>query len=262
MVHRTSFSRHYMPFFVATVYLFLYVPIVILIIFSFNNAAFPYVWKGFTLNWYHELWHSTEVWDAVYNSFCIAILTVFFSLVMGVALVLYAAHSVMVRSLVLFYGTLAAPEIVLAVGLLSFFSLCSVPLGFTTLVAAHTLLGLGYVVPILYDSYSELDYSVVEASMDLGATKFQTYWWVVLPMLRPAVVAAALLVFIISLDDFMISFFCSGASTQTLPMYIFSMIRSGTTPIVNAVSTVLLLVSSLLVLLFSSLNVKRTEMLS
>jgi spermidine/putrescine transport system permease protein len=181
---------------------------------------------------------------------------------MGIALVMYAKRNVMVGSLILFYGTLAAPEIVLAVGLLSFFSLCSVPLGFTTLVAAHTLMGLGYVVPILYDSYAELDYSVVEASMDLGATKFQTYRWVVLPILRPALAAAALLVFIISLDDFMISFFCSGASTQTLPMYIFSMIRSGTTPVVNAVSTVLLLLSSMLVLFFSSLKIKKTEMLS
>lgn len=262
MVHRSSFYHYCMPLLVGLTYLFLYVPIGVLIIFSFNNAAFPYVWKGFTFNWYIELWYSTEVWDAVYNSFCIAFLTVFFSLTMGIALVMYAKRNVMVGSLILFYGTLAAPEIVLAVGLLSFFSLCSVPLGFTTLVAAHTLMGLGYVVPILYDSYAELDYSVVEASMDLGATKFQTYRWVVLPILRPALAAAALLVFIISLDDFMISFFCSGASTQTLPMYIFSMIRSGTTPVVNAVSTVLLLLSSMLVLFFSSLKIKKTEMLS
>lgn len=262
MVLRSSFFRYFMPLLVAIMYLFLYVPILVLIAFSFNDAAFPYVWKGFTFNWYIELWDSTEVWDAVYNSICIALLTVFFSLSMGVSLVFYARRSLMLKSLILFYGTLAAPEIVLAVGLLSFFSLFSVPLGFTTLVAAHTLMGIGYVVPILYDSYVELDYSVVEASMDLGATKFQTYRLVVLPMLKPALMAAGLLVFIISIDDFMISFFCSGASTQTLPMYIFSMIRSGTTPVVNAVSTVLLLVSSLLVLLFSSLKIKKMDMLS
>lgn len=261
MVHRSSLKHYFLPVLVGFMYLFLYVPIAVLIVFSFNNASFPYVWKGFTLHWYSELWHSPEIWDAVYTSLCVAVSTVLLSLSMGISLVLCASKNLMLRSLIIFYGTLAAPEIVLAVGLLSFFSLCSVPLGFTTLIASHTLLGLGYVVPILYARYEELDSAVVEASLDLGATRLQTYRWVVIPMLKPAIFASGLLVFIISLDDFILSFFCSGAATQTLPMYIFSMIRSGTTPVVNALSTVLMVVSSLLVLVFSSLKIKKTEML-
>jgi len=150
---------------------------------------------------------------------------------------------------------------VLAVGLLSFFSLLWVPLGLTTLIAAHTLIGLGYVVPMIYTRFSELNYALTEVSMDLGATRTQTFMRIILPLLSPTLFASALLVFIISLDDFVISFFCSGATTQTLPMYIFSVIRSGATPTVNALSTVLLGVSSLFVILFSLLNIKKVDVL-
>src|SRR5207244_2292290 len=106
MVHRSSLKQYCMPILVALVYLFLYVPIAVLIVFSFNDAAFPYVWKGFTVRWYHELWLSPEIWDAVYNSLFVAISTVLLSLTMGIALVLYASRSFMMRSLILFYGTL------------------------------------------------------------------------------------------------------------------------------------------------------------
>lgn len=254
-------SRYAMPLFIAGIFCFLYIPIVVLVLFSFNDSAFPYVWKGFTVRWYRELWDSVEVWDALKNSLIVAFSTVMLSLTMGVLMVLYGAHNFLSRLLVLFYGSLAVPEVVLAISLLGFFSLCAVPFGLTTLIAAHTLVGLGYVVPIIQARYEELDYALVEASMDLGATQSQTYRRIIIPLLSPALFAAALLVFIISFDDFVLSFFCSGASTQTLPMYIFSVIRSGTTPVVNALSTMLLVISGLLVLLFSSLNIKKMDIL-
>ncbi|HEV2601087.1 MAG TPA: ABC transporter permease [Candidatus Babeliales bacterium] len=262
MVHRSSLAQYCTLLIVGIMYLFLYIPIIVLMVFSFNSSVFPYVWKGATLEWYAELWRSSQVWDALYNSLLVACMTVVLSVVMGVSFVLYATRNFMMRAMVVFYGTLAAPEIVLAVGLLSFFSLCSIAPGFMTLVAAHTLLGLGYVVPIVYGRYSELNYALIEASFDLGATRSQTYWRIIIPLLKPSILAAGLLVFIISLNDFVISFFCSGSETQTLPMYIFSMIRSGTTPVVNVLSTVLMVVSGLLVLLFFSLQVKKTEILS
>jgi len=161
----------------------------------------------------------------------------------------------------MFYASLATPEIVLAVGLLSFFSIFSIPLSLTTLIAGHTLIGLGYVIPILQTRFEELDKRYMEAALDLGATQGQAFWRIMIPLMWPAITAAALLVFILSLDDFLISFFCSGGSTQTLPIYIFVMIRSGATPVVNALSTLLLVVSSLLVLLFSSLKIKKTDLL-
>jgi len=249
--------RCVLPCFVFLMYLFLYIPIIVLIVFSFNKNQFSYGWQGLTLKWYYELFSSVEVWDALKNSLIVATLSVFLTLLLGILFVCFTARRYLSRFLPLFYVILAVPEIVLAVGMLSFFSLNVIPLGLTTLVTGHTLIGLGYVVPILYNRFISLDYLLIEASLDLGATRVQTFFWVVLPLLSPSLIAAGLLVFIVSLDDFVFSFFCSGASMQTLPLYIFSLIRSGATPVVNALSTLLLIVSALLVLLFSFLSVKK-----
>ena len=128
------------------------------------------------------------------------------------------------------------------------------------MIVGHTLIGLGYVVPMLYARASEIDYRLVEASLDLGASQVQTFFNITFPLLRPALLGAGLLVFIVSFDDFLIAFFCSGATEQTLPLYIFSLIRVGSVPIINALLTILLVISSLLVLLFSLLSVKRIKM--
>jgi spermidine/putrescine transport system permease protein len=250
-------TPYFLPIAVATFYLFLYVPIFVLVVFSFNNNAFTYNWLGFTTHWYTDLFDSQEVWQALTNSLLIAGASVFLSLTLGSTLIFFGSRIVVQRLLLLFYGSLAMPEIVLAVGLLSLFSLFSVSLGATTLIVGHTLLGLGYVIPILYGRFAELDVSLIEASYDLGATKRQTFFSIVLPLLAPALIAAGLLVFIISLDDFIISFFCAGASVQTLPLYIFAVIRTGASPMINALSTIMLVVSSLFVLVFSFIQVKK-----
>jgi len=255
----TALKPYFMPLFVAALYFLLYIPIFVLVIFSFNDNAITYNWLGFTTEWYVDLFSSVEVWDALGNSLFVALSSVCLSLTIGSVLIFFGSRDRVQRLLVLFYGSLAMPEIVLAVGLLSLFSFFAVPLGASTLIAGHTLLGLGYVVPILYARFSELDISLIEASYDLGATKRQTFFSVVLPLLAPAMIAAGLLVFIISLDDFIISFFCAGASMQTLPLYIFAVIRAGASPMVNALSTILLLTSSFFVLLFSFLQVKRVR---
>lgn len=260
MAVRAVFSKYFFPIILLALYVFLYLPIVVMVIFSFNSNEFTVQWSSFTLRWYHELFSSTEIWDALCNSLIVACSSVFLSITMGVLLVFYSAHKPFFnKSFLLFYGNLAVPEIVLAVGALSFFAFFSIPLGLTTLIAGHTLIGLGYVVPIIYSRFIELDARYTEASLDLGATQGQTLIKVILPLLWPALFAAALLVFIISLDDFIISFFCAGASTQTLPMYIFSMIRSGASPMISALSTLLLGISSILVLVFSSLHIKKTD---
>ena len=255
------FARYGFTLLMLVFFLFLYIPIIVLVLFSFNENEFGFKLTSFSLRWYHELLASTEIWDSLINSLIVAISSVILSLILGVLLVFYSAHTFFNKAFLLFYANLAVPEIVLAVGMLSFFSFFSIPLGLTTLIAGHTLLGLGYVVPIVYSRFIELDDKFTEASMDLGATQSQTLFKVILPLLSPALLAASLLVFIISLDDFVISFFCAGASTQTLPIYIFSMIRSGASPVVSALSTVLLAVSSILVIIFSWLQVKRTDLL-
>lgn len=250
-------SRYALPFIAILTYAILYIPIIILICFSFNDAAFPYTWGGFTWRWYRELLHTPEIWDALYNTFIVATSSAFLSLVMGVLFVCWNARDRLYKFTPLFYAGVALPEIVIAVGLLSFFSFFAVPLGMTTLIAGHTLLGLGFVVPIVRARYLELDYNILEASLDLGATEFQTFFKVTLPLLMPAIVASGLLVFILSLDDFLIAFFCSGTTAQTLTLYIFSMIRLGVSPMINAVSTLMLFISSIFVLSFVLLNIKK-----
>lgn len=243
--------------FVACTYLFLYVPIVVLLVFSFNTEAFPSPWKGFTWRWYHELFAASQLWHAFGNSLIVAIFSTMISLMMGVFLIFYAAQGGRIgKFLTLFYGNLVIPETVLAVSLLGFFSLVSVPLGLMTLILAHTVLGLGFVIPIVYARFLELDSRMTEASLVLGATPMQTFFKVTLPLLRPSLIATGLLVFIISFDDFILSYFCAGSSSQTLSLYILSMLRSGVSPIVNALSAVLLVLSSFLVLVFFSLKTR------
>jgi spermidine/putrescine transport system permease protein len=243
--------------FVIATYLFLYIPIAVLIAFSFNEAAFPAPWQGLSLRWYRELYTSVYLWKAFYTSLIVAVCATILSLTMGVSLLFYHMQGGRIDRFVgLFYANLIIPEVVLAVGLLSFFTFLSVPLGIPTLIIAHTVLGLGYVVPIIYARFRELDYRLIEASLDLGASFTQTFFNIVLPLLRPALLVGGLLVFIISFDDFVLSYFCAGSSAQTLSLYILSMLRSGVSPVVSALSTVLLALSSLLVVLYYSLSTR------
>jgi len=252
------FSRCLSVFWVVMVYAFLYIPIIIFFIFSFNNAPFPAPWVGFTLHWYRALVYETDIWVAVGNSLMVAMSAVLLSSCMSIFLVFYAvSRSSKIKGLAAyFYGNLIVPEIVFAVGFLGLLTMLKVPLGFITLVIAHTVLGLGYMVPILYSRYCELDYRLLEAAQDLGATQLQAFFTVTHPLLKPSLLGAALLVFIISFDDFVLAYFCSGTTFQTLPLYILSMLRVGVSPIVNAFSTLLLVLSGILVIIYSSLTIR------
>jgi len=165
------------------------------------------------------------------------------------------------RWVTLFYGNLIVPEIVLAVALLSFFTLFQIPLGNQALIVAHTLLGLGFSLPMLYARYSQLDPKLYEASLVLGATFKQTFFKITIPLLRPALFSTAVLVFVLSFDDFVLSYFCAGSESQTLSLYLLSMLRSEVSPVVNALSSLLLLISSILALAYYSLMSRRGEKL-
>lgn len=243
-----------LPFFVGLSYLFLYLPIIVLVLYSFNSGSLEYKWSGFTLQWYKDLLSSSDAWDALKTSLMVGVSSVVITISMSAALVFFGHNTFLNSFFFTFYANLAVPEIVLAVGLLSLFYFFSISLSITTLIVGHTIIGLGYAVPMIYTRFKEIDTRVIEASYDLGATPFQTFFKIILPLMSSALIAAAMLVFIISFDDFIISFFCSSGSTQTLPIYIFSMIRAGASPEVSALSTILLLISSLLVLIFSSLQ--------
>ncbi len=255
-IKRFSLSDFLLKAWVGLVYLFLYIPLVVLTVFSCNNAKFPYRWVGFTTDWYKELLVSTDIWLATKNSFIIAFSAVCLSLLLGLFFVLWNAHYKKRSLIPAFYPNLFVPEIVLAVGLLSFFVFLQVPLGLMTLTVAHTLLGLGYAIPIINARYQSLDKKLIEASLDLGANYRQTLIRVIIPSLRSALLAAGILIFIISLDDFLLAFFCSGSSDQTLSTYIFAMICCGVSPVVNALATLMLVVSATCVIIFCSLQGK------
>jgi spermidine/putrescine transport system permease protein len=247
-----------LPIFVGCVYAMLYVPIIVLVVFSFNKAPMMYGWGGFTLHWFGELFRSSEILFAMKNSFIVAFSSTFLSLLFGMMLV-YSFKARLDRLALFFYLPLLVPEIVLAVGFLYLFSFLNVPFGLPTLIVAHTLLGLAFAVPLLHARFSEMQANVMEASMDLGASRLQTFVRVVLPFLRPALFSAGMIAWIISFDDFLISFFCAGSSSQTLPLYIYARIRIGVTPIINALSTFTLLVSCLLVAIYSSIDIESKD---
>ncbi len=245
-------------FLIIASYLFLYVPIVVLVVFSFNTESYPSPWSAFTLRWYRELFSDVYLWKAFSNSLVVAVFSTLISLTTGVLLIFYAAQGGRIgKALALFYGNIIIPETVLAVALLGFFTLVSIPLSLLTLIVSHTVLGLGFVIPMVYARFLELDYRLTEASLMLGATPVQTFFKVTLPLLLPTLITTALLVFIISFDDFILSYFCAGSSSQTLSLYILSMIRSGVSPVVNALSTLLLFLSSVLVWIFFSLKTRK-----
>jgi spermidine/putrescine transport system permease protein len=200
------------------------------------------------------------LWNAVKNSLIVATGTVFLSLAMGSLLVFFGMRGRQHMLPLLFYANLGMPEIMIAVGLLGMFSYLTVPLSLVTLVMCHTVLGLGYVVPLIYIRFEDLDKRYIEASLDLGATQLQTFFKIVLPLLSPALLSAGLLVFIVSFDDFVLSFFCAGATAQTLPLYIFSMLRAGSAPVVSALSTILIMISSILVLTYLYLQTDKGGM--
>jgi spermidine/putrescine transport system permease protein len=252
-----SLARYSTFAFILSIYLFLYLPIIILLVFSFNSESFPAPWKEFSLKWYKELFQSAHLWHSFTNSMVVAACSTLVSLLMGIFLIFYAAQGGRIgKFLSLFYGNVVIPETVLAVSLLGFFTLMSIPLGIPTLILAHTVLGLGFVVPIVYAKYLELDPKLTEASLVLGASPIQTFFKVTLPLLRPSLISTGLLVFIISFDDFILAYFCAGSTSQTISLYIMSMLRSGVSPVVNALSAVLLGLSTLFAIVYFSIKTR------
>lgn len=248
-------QKYLLPLYVGLFCIFLYLPIIILMIYSFNQGGFPAEWTGLSLGWYYDLFESVEIWRAFQNSICVAVSAAFFSVTFGLMLV-YGAKHLKTDISYFFYSNILIPDIVIAVGMLSLFSYFMVPLGLITLIIGHTLLGFGFTIPILKSRLDELDYRLVEASLDLGASSLYTFRHIVLPFLYPAILVSTLLVIIVSFDDFVISFFCAGSAAQTLSLYVFTMIRSGISPTVNALSTIMLLISSFFILAISLLQAR------
>lgn len=239
------------------IYLFLYTPIFILVLFSFNESKLNAVWTGFSLKWYKSLFSNYGILDATKNSLIIAIISTILSIMLGtitaVGMYKYKFKGKTVLDSVLFIP-IVIPEIVMGIAMLAFFSQIKLPMGLITLILAHVTFSVSYVFLVVKARLDGFDKSLEEAAMDLGATPMQTFFKVTLPVIMPGIVAGGLLAFTLSLDDVIISFFVAGPGTNTLPLKVFSMVKFGVTPEINALSTILMLFTVSVVVLMQLIN--------
>jgi spermidine/putrescine transport system permease protein len=233
------------------VYLFLYAPILVLVVFSFNKGRLTAEWEGFTLAWYGKLLANPQILSSLRNSLVVACVATVVCTVVGTAAALaFFRHRFRRQGAfdALVTVPIVVPEIVLASSLVLLFAALGLKLGFLTIILAHIAFSVSYAVVVVKARFAGFDRSLEEAAMDLGAGPSTTFFRVTLPGVAPGVLAAALLVFSLSIDDYVITSFVAGVGTTTLPIQIYSMVRTGITPEINAISTVLLVATSLLLL--------------
>jgi spermidine/putrescine transport system permease protein len=235
-------------------YAFLYIPLVIVVVYSFNDSRLNAEWVGFTLDWYDKLFHNEEMLVAAGNSLLIALVASAISTILGTAagVAMYRYRLSLLPVLVL--APIAIPEILMGVSLLIFFVLLNFTLGLVSVTLAHVAFCIGFVAIVVRSRLAGMDESLTEAARDCGATPLEAFRYVTLPLIMPGVVAGALMAFTLSIDDFVITFFTAGAGTVTLPLQIYSMIKIAVTPEVNAVSTLLMLLTLALIIIASRLS--------
>ena len=249
---RRTFHSNALTLLAAAIFLFLYLPILILVIFSFNANSVVGVWTGFSTRWYAELLQDR----ALINSFQVSLWVAFWSTLVSTVLGTLGAMALerfRFRGKLTYDATMylpiIIPDIVMALSALLFFVLVAVPLSRYTILVAHVAFNISFVAVVVRGRLAEMDRALEEAAADLGANTWTTFRRVTLPLLMPAIVSAALLAFTLSLDDFVITFFVSGPGSTTLPVRVYSMIKFGVTPEVNAISTLMLLGSTVLVVI-------------
>lgn len=239
------------------VYALLYAPIVVLVIFSFNRSRLSARWQGFTTEWYAALWRNDQLFQSLLNSLIVAGAATLVCVAVGTAAAIVAARSRgRARSLLdgLVYLPLVIPEIVIAVAMLIFFSLLSLNLSLWTIIIAHITFCVSFVIMIVGARLAGADPSLQEAALDLGANEWTAFRRVTLPLAAPGILSAGLLVFTTSFDDYLITSFVSGVGSTTLPLQIYSMLKRGITPEINAISTIILIATVPLVLIAQRLE--------
>jgi len=243
--HGRGWLRAHMGF----VYAFLYIPIAVLVVLSFNESGLPTAWTGFSLKWYGSLANNQELIASVRTTLVVAVFVTAISTVLGTLLALGLHRTVRSRFLdsALFVPAVI-PDIVLAIGLLSFFNLVSAPLGVGTIVLAHVVFDMIFVAAIVRTRLGYFDVRIEEAAGDLYAGPLSTFMRVTLPVIAPGIVAGALVAFTLSVDEFVIAFFTSGPTSITFPIRVYSMIRFGVTPEINAIAAIVLVASLGLIL--------------
>lgn len=251
-------SRFWKKFYLFLVFAFLYAPILVLVVFSFNEGRTRGNFEGFSFIWYKALLEDEEVLAAVRNTFYVAIVTTVVSTVigtlgaLGISQYLYKGRK---RILALNQVPVINPDIVMAVGLMVLFRSLTMDFGLLTLILAHIAFTVPYVVLSVMPKIKQMPSALPEAAMDLGATPAQTLWRVIIPQIAPGILSGALIAFTLSIDDFVISFFTTGNGVETVSTMVFSMARRGINPVINALSTLMFA----LMLLLLAVTYFRTE---
>lgn len=252
-------KRRFLPLYTALVYFFLYAPILVLVVFSFNQSKLNATWTGFTLSWYAKLIHDRPILEALRNTIVVALVSTAASTVIGTAAAL-AMHRYTFRGKRLLeavlYIPIVIPEIVMGVSLLALYVLLHFRLGLPTIIIAHIAFSISFVTVTVRARLHGFNRQLEEAAMDLGADEWTTFRQVTFPLILPGVLSGALLALTLSLDDFIITFFTAGPGSTTLPLRIYSMLKLAVTPEINALSTVMLAATLLFVTLSQRLQKK------
>ena len=243
------------------VFAFLYLPIALLVVYSFNDSKLNLYWAGFTTKWYGMLFGNEVLLRAFQNSLIVATTTTALSVVIGTsaAWLLYRYRFPAQQTLgLLIFIPMVMPEVLMGVSLLVLFVSLGIPIGYTTLIIAHTTFCFPFVLVGVQARLQGIDPSLEEAAMDLGATPLKAFWLVIIPYLLPAIVAGALMSFTLSFDEYIVTIFTSGADSQTLPLKVYGMVRVGLNPQLNALSTMFIAATAVLVIASQVFTRKKT----
>ena len=247
--------------YLAVIMLLTYLPLAMVVIFSFNDSKLTVSWKGFTWRWYEELLADSAIKEALFNSIILGVISCAAAAVIGtLGAIGMARVNYKTKGMMEYLSTIPimVPEIILGMVFMAFFSLLGLPFGMTTLVIAHTAFCIPYVFMMVKARLVGIDKSLEEAARDLGASPVRIFWDITLPLIMPAVASGCLLAFAMSFDDVVISIFVTGPRTSTLPIKVYTQLKTGVTPEINALYTVILVVV-VLVLLISSLFRRKSK---
>ena len=248
--------------YLALVMLITYLPILVVVIFSFNDSKLTVGWKGFTLRWYKELFRDAALMEALGNSIVLGLLSVLLAAVIGTlgAIGMARVHF-KTKGMMEYLSTIPiiVPEIILALAFMAFFSLLGLPFGMVTLVISHTAFCIPYVFMMVKARLVGIDKSLEEAARDLGASPARTFWDITLPLIMPAVLSGCILAFAMSFDDVVISIFVTGPTLSTLPIKVYTQIKTGVTPEINALCTMVLMVVIVGLFVYSFLSERGKE---
>ncbi|HEX7337047.1 MAG TPA: ABC transporter permease [Gemmatimonadales bacterium] len=234
------------------VYFFLHLPVLVLVVFSFNDSKFSVDWQGFTWQWYQRLLERPDILQGLKASLIVGLGATIISAILGTLLALALGRQRFRGRRAwegFLYVPIVTPEIVVGISLLLLFALLKFPLGLATITVAHVAFCISFVVIVVLARIQGMDENLEEAAMILGADEITTFWKITVPQLWPGILSGALLAFTMSFDDFVITSFVSGPGSSTLPIVVYGMVRKNVEPSINAISTIILLVTAILIYL-------------